>query len=84
VSRTTVRAELSGAATVRLLVVDARGRIVRTLVPSVSRDAGAFTQDWDRRDDRGRKVKAGGYAVQLDATDAAGARVTASTDIRVV
>lgn len=51
-------------APVRLEVFDARGTLVRLLDESV-RDAGRYTLNWDRRDDRGRTVSRGIYFVRL-------------------
>lgn len=81
---TTISATLSSSATVTLKVLDSRGRTVRTLLQSVSREAGGMSTVWDRRDDRKRRVKAGTYTVRLDATNTVGESASATASLRVV
>jgi len=52
--------------TMRLLASD--GRVVRTLLNNVSRDAGYHTDAWDGRDDAGQIVPAGAYFFVADYT----------------
>jgi hypothetical protein len=64
-------------------VQDDRGRPVRILGPGALQPAGAVRMTWDRRDDRGRVVPAGGYVVRVEAategeTATASARAEAS------
>jgi hypothetical protein len=59
-----VRFELPRAATVRLRVCDASGRVVRTLVDG-TREAGVHDLAWDGRDDAGRRVGSGVYLMRL-------------------
>lgn len=53
-----------GQARVRLAVVDARGRAVRTL-DEEPRAAGSYEATWDGRDASGRRARAGVYWVRL-------------------
>jgi hypothetical protein len=48
-------------------VEDDRGRPVRILGPGALKFAGTVRMTWDRRDDRGRVVPAGGYVVRIEA-----------------
>ena len=52
--------ETEAASSIALIVCDAAGRIVRTLIPPAL-DAGMGTATWDGRDDSGRPVEAGAY-----------------------
>jgi flagellar hook assembly protein FlgD len=64
-TKTMVRFSAGKAATARVLVFDAEGRRVRTLVNgSVRVGNGAAT--WDGRGDRGMRVPAGVYMVVLE------------------
>jgi hypothetical protein len=63
---TTLRFDLPTAGFTRLAVYDLAGRLVRTLV-SGPMEAAAHTVTWDGRDDSGRPVSAGAYAVRLEA-----------------
>jgi len=58
--KTTIAYELSEASNVQILIFDASGRIVRTLLNS-SRPAGAHSVEWDGTDDGGRHVGSGIY-----------------------
>jgi len=51
--------------TVRLVIYDVSGRVVRTLVDRVQ-DSGAHDVTWDGRDDRGRSSPSGIYFARLD------------------
>jgi hypothetical protein len=51
-----------------VVILDHRGRVVRTLWDGVT-VSGSTHVWWDRRDDRGRQVKTGTYVVQVDVTD---------------
>ncbi|MCB1182979.1 S8 family serine peptidase [bacterium] len=59
---------LEAAGPVHLAVYDLRGALVRTLVAG-DRPAGAHEVAWDGRDDAGRAVAGGVYAVRLRAGD---------------
>lgn len=72
--RTTLAFDLPRAARVTLVIVDAAGRRVRTLVASSSLDAGRHLAAWDGRDDAGRGVGAGSYFARLQAGDLAATR----------
>jgi agmatine/peptidylarginine deiminase len=63
---TTFSFELRFADQAELVVVDARGRLVRTLVQG-QQDAGHHEVIWDGQDDRGRQVPSGVYFYRLRA-----------------
>jgi len=63
---TTFSFELRFAGKAELVVVDARGRLVRTLVQGVQ-DAGTHEVVWDGRDERGRQAASGVYYYRLRA-----------------
>lgn len=56
---------LAGRASVRFLLYDVRGRLIRTLIPERVFQAGAHRTAWDARDDAGRRVSPGVYFGQL-------------------
>jgi len=62
---TTIRFNLAKAGKVHLAVYDLRGRLVRTLVPSVGLTAGQHEVSWRGRDDAGRMVSGGVYLCRL-------------------
>jgi hypothetical protein len=64
--RTTIAYALPQAASVRLALYDARGRLVRSLLEG-ERPAGASFVDWDGRDTAGRDAAAGLYFVRFEA-----------------
>jgi len=66
---TTVRYGLTVAGPVRLVVYDARGRHVRSLVQSAYTAAGAYSATWNGLDDRGHAVPSGSYHVRLQLVD---------------
>ena len=74
---------LTVAAAVDVRVVDLRGRVVRTLAAGAPAAAGSVSLGWDRRDDRGRKVKAATYRLLVHAVDASGAVADAAVDLPV-
>jgi hypothetical protein len=74
---------LSAAASVDVRVVDLRGRVVRTIAAGAPAASGAVSLGWDRRDDRGRKVKAATYRLVVHAVDASGAAADAAADLLV-
>jgi flagellar hook assembly protein FlgD len=66
---TTIRYEVPpGSNRVRLRVMNAAGRVVRTLVNARSGD-GRRTVVWDARDDSGDRVAVGVYFFRLEARD---------------
>ncbi|MCX6842512.1 MAG: SBBP repeat-containing protein [candidate division WOR-3 bacterium] len=67
-SMTTLHYSIGNSTTMRLLVFDAEGRRVRTLVNGIV-GVSAGTLAWDGRDDRGVRVPAGVYAVVLEASN---------------
>ncbi len=62
---TTLRYGLAAPGPVRLLVYDARGRQVRTLVQKPYSPAGTYSATWDGVDDGGRSMPSGIYLVRL-------------------
>ena len=63
---TLIAYELYTAASVRLVVYDAQGRSVRTLVNGATQMPGSYSVTWDGRDDGGRPVSAGVYWYRLE------------------
>ena len=64
--QTTIDYDLPAAGPVRLLIMDASGRVVRTLV-NETQPAGSRSIDWNGRDDSGNAVASGVYFYVLDA-----------------
>jgi ASPIC/UnbV protein/VCBS repeat protein/flagellar hook capping protein FlgD len=62
---TTIAYELKNASPVRLLVVDAEGRLTRVLEASQLKEPGTYSQHWDGRDAAGGPVAAGVYYYSL-------------------
>lgn len=62
---------LSGPARTTVEVLDGTGRTVRTLAVS-DLPAGSHARTWDRRDDRGNRVRSGGYVLRVTASSSAG------------
>ncbi len=65
---TTIRYQLDRSGPVRLVVLDVKGRIVKTLVDG-SRDAGWYSVRWNGTDEHGRMVASGLYFYQMSATN---------------
>jgi len=63
---TLIAYELYTAASVRLVVYDAQGRSVRTLVNGATQMPGSYSVTWDGRDGGGRPVSAGVYWYRLE------------------
>ena len=81
VSATATSAVLEApAASVKVSVVDANGRTVRTIDVG-ARPAGALPVSWDGRGDDGQKLPAGTYDVKIDAKGPSGASVGVSQDV---
>jgi len=64
---TSIRFELSQAASVRLEIFDVRGARVATLMEGEPLPAGGHATTWDGRDGAGRLAPAGIYLVRLEA-----------------
>jgi flagellar hook assembly protein FlgD len=83
-SKAEARFTLTIPARVSVQVLDGRGSVVRTLVAGRDLPSGHASVFWDRRDDSGRRVKAGTYVIRVHATapdaqqDQASASITAS------
>lgn len=65
---TTIRFQLDRSALVRLVVLDVKGRVVRTLVQG-SRDPGWYSVRWNGTDEHGASVASGLYFYQMNAGD---------------
>jgi hypothetical protein len=65
--RTLIRYDLPSPAVVNLRVIDAAGRVVRTLVEAKAKGRGTHTEWWNGTDDRGRRVASGTYFYRLEA-----------------
>lgn len=70
----TLTVELDAAATVRLDVLDVRGRVVRTVLDA-DLPAGSHSRRWDGRDDAGRECGSGRYVARLSAGGVVSSRV---------
>jgi flagellar hook assembly protein FlgD len=83
-SKAEARFTLTVPARVSVQVLDDRGSVVRTLVAGRDLPSGSASVFWDRRDDSGRRVKAGTYVIRVQAIapdaqqDQASASITAS------
>jgi hypothetical protein len=64
---TTIAYNLPEAAKVSIVIYDAIGQQVRTLVGNVDAAAGRYTAQWDARDDAGRQVASGVYFAHITA-----------------
>lgn len=69
---TTIAYNLPDAAKVTVIVYDAIGQQIRTLINDAQTAAGRYTVQWDARDDAGRQVASGVYF----------AHITAGKDVR--
>jgi hypothetical protein len=67
-TQTTFNYSLESAGAVRLLVYDASGRVLTTLVNEVQ-EVGPHSVSWDARDAAGDRVVAGVYFVQLETSE---------------
>ena len=67
----TVSFTLSAPANTNVRITRQDGSVVRTLM-SATAQSGVVKLSWDRKDDRGRRVKAGTYLVVVDATTGGG------------
>jgi len=79
----TVSFTLSQHATVTVTIRSSAGAVVRRLLTDVSA-AGPVSSSWDRKDEAGRRVKAGSYSAVVTATDVYAHVVTESAAFRVV
>jgi flagellar basal-body rod modification protein FlgD len=73
----------ANAARVVISITDSNGNLVRT-IETGSQAAGEQSVLWDGRDNAGKTVPAGAYSIAVNALDAAGNRVAASTRSRGV
>lgn len=69
------------AASVQVRVIDASGKVVRTLDLG-ARDGGLQATAWDGMDDAGKRLPAGTYALEIQATDEAGLPVATENEIK--
>jgi hypothetical protein len=64
---TSIAYELSQSSPVRLLVMDAQGRLLRVLESAQSKEPGRYSQRWDGRTEAGNQVAPGVYFYSLSA-----------------
>jgi hypothetical protein len=64
---TTIEYSLNAPSKVRMVVYNALGQMVRTLVNNQSQKAGSYSLQWDGRDNAGNFVSSGVYFYRLDA-----------------
>jgi len=64
---TTIAYNLPDAARVNIVIYDAIGQQIRTLVANVQISAGRYTAQWDAKDDAGRQVASGVYFAHITA-----------------
>jgi hypothetical protein len=76
-SSATIAFQLTTDAAVTLVILDAKGQIVSSLLENAPRPSGPTQVVWNRKDHAGRRVKAGEYRVSVVATSTAGASTTA-------
>lgn len=67
---------ISDAANVKVNIMDATGKVVRT-IDLGKQDVGVVSVEWDGKDDLGGAVNDGAYTISVAATDANGAPVSA-------
>jgi hypothetical protein len=79
----TITAELTTNASATVTILTPKGQTVRTLLSGVNEAPGQFTVPWDRKDARGRRVKAGTYIARVDAVSAQGASARNQTSFAV-
>lgn len=70
---TSIQLEIPRRMHARVVIHDARGRMVRQLVDTIL-EPGDLTVDWDGRDDTGREVSSGVYIYSLVTDDGTSAR----------
>lgn len=66
---------------VTITITNSEGTVVRTLTGE-SLAAGENSISWDGRDDSGKRLEAGMYSIEVEASDAEGNSVTSSTYVR--
>ncbi|MBT8400970.1 MAG: PKD domain-containing protein, partial [Rhodothermia bacterium] len=73
---TTIQFTLEGPTTVRLVVFDVSGRVVRTLIDGSRMASGPHRVSWDARDGSGNPLASGTYFYRLDASAEGGSQET--------
>lgn len=73
----------SEAATITITIQNRAGTVVRTLVNSVQKPAGAVSARWNGKSSQAKIVKPGRYTYRITATDAAGNQTTRSGAVTV-
>ena len=68
----TISYTLTEPATASVVVTDAGGAVVRTLLADATQDAGAYALVWDGTDDGASSLPAGSYSVVVNASTAGG------------
>ncbi|MCS7300081.1 MAG: hypothetical protein NZ556_00800 [Fimbriimonadales bacterium] len=77
----TIQFQLTGEATVRAEIRNARGEVVRTLQPSRAAGAGVQSLSWNGRDQHERALPPGSYMAYIEAVDSDGRVARATTPI---
>lgn len=67
------------AAEVKVTISDARGNVIRTIESASGMSAGLNSVVWDGRDARGNQMASGRFSVSVEAKDASGKTVSASS-----
>jgi hypothetical protein len=70
---------LSANAVVTVRILDSKGTTVRTLVDAAAQSAGAWSLPWDRKNDRGQRVKTGTYVLLVTASTASATSTATSS-----
>jgi hypothetical protein len=64
-STTTIRYELDRSMRIGLIILDLRGRLVKTVESGIFREPGTYEARWDGRDEEGRRMAQGMYFYRL-------------------
>ncbi len=67
IGATSIHYDLFSASSVKVVLYDAQGRVIRRLVDAPLQGAGSYSLSWDGRDDAGRAVAGGIYFYRVDA-----------------
>lgn len=77
----TIQFQLTGEATVRAEIRNARGQVVRLLQPNRAAGAGVQSLSWNGRDQQERALPPGSYMAHIEAVDSDGRIARATTPI---
>jgi hypothetical protein len=79
----TVSTSINAPASVTVVLLDAKGTTIRTLLNGVSKAAGSVAAKWDRKDSAGHRVSSGTYTAVVTVTDSNGQTASASQPFQV-